>query len=209
MYVIIDWHILSDNNPNINKANAEKFFKEMINKYKDYENVIYEICNEPNGNVSWDSDVKPYAESMISLIRNVDDDAIIIVGTPDYSKDLNSVVKNPIKNQKNIIYAFHYYAATHKSNERNIVQNAINNNIPVLIREFGICDASGNGNIEINEANLWINFLRKNSVGYVCWNLSNKNESSAMINSNVNSLSNFKDEELSVTGKWIKNTYNN
>ena len=209
MYVIIDWHILADNNPNINKANAEKFFKEMTNKYKDYENVIYEICNEPNGNVSWDSDVKPYAESMISLIRNVDDDAIIIVGTPDWSKDLNSVIKNPIKNQKNIIYAFHYYAATHKENERNIVQNAINNNIPVLISEFGICDASGNGNIDINEANLWINFLRKNSVGYVCWNLSNKNESSAMINSNVNSLSNFKDEELSVTGKWIKNTYNN
>lgn len=209
MYVIIDWHILNDNNPNINKNNAEKFFKEMTNIYKDYENVIYEICNEPNGNVYWDSDVKPYAEDMINLIRKIDEDAIIIVGTPDWSKDLNSVIKNPIKNQKNIVYAFHYYAATHKQNERNIVQNAINNNIPVLVSEFGICDASGNGNIDINEANLWIKFLRKNSIGYVCWNLSNKNESSAMINSNVKSLSDFKHEDLSSTGKWIKDVYNN
>ena len=57
LYVIIDWHILSDGNPNINKASAINFFKEMSTKYKDYENVIYEICNEPNGDVQWERDV--------------------------------------------------------------------------------------------------------------------------------------------------------
>ena len=33
MYVIIDWHILNDNNPNQNKESAKKFFTEMANKY--------------------------------------------------------------------------------------------------------------------------------------------------------------------------------
>ena len=53
IYVIIDWHILSDGNPNVHREEAKLFFEEMARTYKDYPNVIYEICNEPNG-VSWD-----------------------------------------------------------------------------------------------------------------------------------------------------------
>ena len=53
MYVIIDWHILSDNNPNNHKDEAIKFFNEMANLYKNTPNVIFEICNEPNGGTSW------------------------------------------------------------------------------------------------------------------------------------------------------------
>lgn len=65
IYVIIDWHILSDGNPNTNKSSAIEFFKEMTSKYKDYDNVIYEICNEPNGDVQWERDIKPYAQDVI------------------------------------------------------------------------------------------------------------------------------------------------
>ena len=68
MYVIIDWHILSDNNPMTYKENAKSFFDEVSNKYKEYPNVIYEICNEPNGNTKWDSDIKPYAEEVHTLL---------------------------------------------------------------------------------------------------------------------------------------------
>ena len=53
LYVIIDWHILSDGNPNAHLEEAEAFFREMSAEYADYDNVIYEICNEPNGGVSW------------------------------------------------------------------------------------------------------------------------------------------------------------
>ena len=84
LYVIIDWHILHDNNPNINKEEAKNFFKEMSNKYKDTPNVIFEICNEPNGNTTWD-DVKNYANEVIPIIRE-NSDNIIVVGTPNWSQ---------------------------------------------------------------------------------------------------------------------------
>ena len=43
MYVIIDWHILSDNDPNIHKEEALAFFDEMSALYAEQDNVIYEI----------------------------------------------------------------------------------------------------------------------------------------------------------------------
>lgn len=49
MYLMIDWHILSDGNPNTHLSEAKRFFKKMAKKYDGCENVIYEICNEPNG----------------------------------------------------------------------------------------------------------------------------------------------------------------
>lgn len=209
MYVIIDWHILNDNNPNQNKESAKKFFNEMTEKYKDYDNVIYEICNEPNGNVQWEKDIKPYAKELITTIREKDKDAIIIVGTPTWSQDVDIVSKSPIEGENNIVYVLHFYAATHKQDLRNKLKTALDNNLPVLVSEFGICDASGNGNIDINEANNWIQYLRENGIGYVCWNLSNKNESSSLLKNTTQKISNWTDEELSEEGKWLKETYNN
>lgn len=209
MYVIIDWHILSDGNPNTYKDNAISFFNKMTKLYKDYDNVLYEICNEPNGNVTWNNDIMPYAKDVIDSIRKIDDDAIIICGTPTWSQDVDIVSKNPLKGYTNIVYALHFYAATHKENIQNKYKEALKNNLPILVSEFGICDASGNGMIDYDSANTWINLLRKNNTGYVCWNLSNKNESSSLIESSCNKLKDFTDNDLSNEGKWLKKTYNN
>lgn len=207
MYVVIDWHILANGNPNTDKAAAEAFFKEMTAKYKDYNNVIYEICNEPNGDVQWDRDIKPYAQSMINTIRSVDNDAIIIVGTPTWSQDVDVAAKSPLTGS-NIAYAFHFYAATHKAQFRDKVSAAVNTGLPVIVSEFGICDASGNGAIDEAEADKWMQFLDERNIGRICWNLSNKNESSAIIDPNCQKTSDWSDNELSQAGKWVKKTYN-
>lgn len=205
LYVIIDWHILNDNNPNTYKSEAIEFFKEMATIYKDNINVIYEICNEPNGDVTWERDIKPYAEEVISEIRKIDDDAIIICGTPTWSQDVDVVSQSPIKDQNNIVYALHFYAATHKEDLRAKLTTAINNGLPVFVSEFGICDASGNGNIDENEANIWINLLNKNNISWVCWNLSNKNEASSLLSSTTDKVTNWTHNELSKSGKWLVN----
>ena len=70
MYVIVDWHILSDNNPQINKEESKRFFNEISSKLSGYNNVIYEICNEPNGGTTW-ADIKSYALEIIPIIRQV------------------------------------------------------------------------------------------------------------------------------------------
>ena len=208
LYVIIDWHILSDGNPNINKDSAINFFKEMSTKYKDYENVIYEICNEPNGDVQWERDVKPYAQEVITEIRKIDDDAIIIVGTPTWSQDVDVVAQSPITGFENIMYTLHFYSATHKEYLRQKAMTALNSGLPIFVSEFGICDASGNGNIDINEANQWIDFLNQNNISWICWNLSNKNESSAILK-NTDKVTDWTEAELSDEGKWLVETLKN
>ncbi len=57
---------------------AVDFFGEMSERYKDSNAVLYEICNEPNGNVTWNDNVKPYAETVIPVIR-ANTNAIILV----------------------------------------------------------------------------------------------------------------------------------
>lgn len=202
IYVIIDWHILSDGNPNTNKSSAIEFFKEMASKYKDYDNVIYEICNEPNGDVQWERDIKPYAQDVIKEIRNIDTDAIIVVGTPTWSQDVDIVAKSPITGYDNIMYTLHFYAATHKEYLRQKASTALTSSLPIFVTEFGICDASGNGALDINEANTWIDFLNQNNISWMCWNLSNKDESSSILR-NTNKVTGWTNEELSDEGKWL------
>lgn len=203
MYVIVDWHILSDGNPNTYSANAVKFFEHFASKYKKNTNILYEICNEPNGNVSWDNEIKPYAQKMITVIRKYDKDAIIIVGTPTWSQDVDIVSKNPLRGYDNILYAFHFYAATHKQWLRDKLDSAVQSGIPVIVSEFSICDASGNGSIDKAEGKRWMKYLKKHKIGRIAWSACNKNESASLIKSSCNLTGGFKKSDLSVTGKWI------
>lgn len=209
MYVIIDWHILNDNNPQMNKSDAIKFFKEMSEKYKNHSNVIYEICNEPNGNVSWDNDIKPYAEEVIATIRKNAPDSIVIVGTPTWSQDVDTVAKNPLPSRcGNVMYALHFYAATHKDDLQNKLKTALSSKLPIFVSEFSICEASGNGNLDISSANKWMDILKQNNISYVAWNISNKEEASAFIKPKSNKISGWSDSELTDSAKWFKKVGN-
>lgn len=201
MYVIIDWHVLNFN-PNETKSDAIEFFDEIVQKYSSYDNVIYEICNEPTGS-PFVSQIKPYATAVVNTIRKYDSDAIIIVGTNTWSQDIGEVVGNKLTD-KNTMYAVHFYAATHTEWLRNNVENAIKAGVPVFISECSICDASGNGAINYDEADKWFALLEKYNVSYAIWNLSNKAETSSLISSGCSKLSGFSDNELSATGRWFK-----
>lgn len=208
MYVTIDWHILHDLNPKVHQGEAEKFFEEMSKKYADKDHVIYEICNEPNGGTSW-SDVKAYAEDIIPIIRKNDKDAIIIVGTPNWSQDVDVASKDPIKGHDNIMYAVHFYAATHKDDIRNKVKTAIAAGLPIFISEFSICDASGNGAIDYDSANTWMELAKEYNLSFCGWSLCNKAETSAMFKSSCSKTSGFTEEDLSESGKWLLDTIKN
>lgn len=205
MYVIIDWHILSDGNPNNHKKEAKHFFDSMSSKYKNYSNVIYEICNEPNGNVSWNN-IKAYANEIIPVIR-ANSSNIIIVGTPNWSQDVDVAAKSKIEGQKNIAYAFHFYAATHKKDFRKKLKSAYKHGLPIVCTEFSACEASGNGNYDFNSANKWLKLFDKYHIGYSCWSLSNKNEASALLKSNCKKTSGFTDKDISKMGLWIISKY--
>lgn len=207
MYVIVDWHILHDLDPNKYKSDAIAFFDEMSREFKDQDNVIYEICNEPNGGTSW-SQVKSYALEVIPVIRANDPNAIIIVGTPNWCQFVDDAANDLITEYDNLLYAVHFYAETHRDDIRNRMTTAINKGLPVIISEFSICDASGNGRNNIDQANIWIDLLDQYNVGFVAWNLSNKAESSSLIASGCQKKSGWTYDELSESGKWYVGVLN-
>ena len=201
MYVIIDWHVLNYA-PSRHTQEACDFFAEMASKYSGHDNVIYEICNEPVG-ADWNSDIKPYAETVIGTIRKYDDHALILVGTNTWSQDVDSVVGNTL-DDGNVMYVAHFYAGTHKENIRNKISTALNAGVPVFISECSICDASGNGGIDYASANEWLDFMNSNQLSFIAWSLSNKAETSALISSGCSAKSDWSDGDLSETGRWFK-----
>lgn len=201
MYVIVDWHILSDGNPNIHLNEAIAFFDEISQKYQNSPNIIYEICNEPNGNVTWAKDIKPYAEEVIKTIRKNDKNAIIIVGTSTWSQDVLDPISNKIL-ENNIMYALHFYAGTHTEGLRKRVQEAIDNQLPIFVSEWGTSAADGNGGVYLEEAQKWIDFMKENHLSWCNWSLSDKNESSAFLKPGTKEE--FTEEDLSESGKFIK-----
>lgn len=202
MYVIIDWHILSDNNPNLHMEESKDFFREMSEEYKDCNNILYEICNEPNGGTSW-GEIKAYAEEIIPVIRENDEDAVILVGTPNWSQFVDQAAEDPISGYENIMYVVHFYAATHKEDLRSRMVSAIEKGVPVFVSEYGICDASGNGAIDVEQADQWVDLMDEYGISYVAWNLSNKNETSAILNNSCTKTSGFEEGDLSSSGKWL------
>lgn len=202
MYVIVDWHILFDKSPMVYKDEAIRFFDEMASRFKDHTNVIYEICNEPQES-PFASIIRPYSLEVIPVIRKYDKDAIIIVGTDNWSQDVDDVIGQEI-DDPNVMYALHFYAATHQEKLLSKAQTAIDSGIPVFISECSICDASGDGRIDREWGKKWIDFADEHDISYIVWNLSNKDESSAILKSDTSSLSDWKDDEYSETGLWFK-----
>lgn len=205
LYVIIDWHILSDGNPNTYKSQAVAFFAEMSQLYKDNDHVLYEICNEPNGGTGWD-DIKSYAADVIAAIRANDADGIILVGTPTWSQELDKAAADPLTGYSNIMYTLHFYADTHRDALRSTLTRAVDAGLPVFVSEFGICDASGNGANNTAQADEWIRTLNQYGISYVAWSLCNKAESASLIQSGCQKVNGITENDLSDSGKWLLKT---
>lgn len=202
MYVLVDWHVLQDQNPNLYKEDAKAFFAEIAGKYGDDPHILYEICNEPNGGTSW-SQIKSYALEVISVIREYAPNAVVIVGTPTWSQDVDVAAKDPITEYDNIMYALHFYAETHREDLRNKCKTAVEKGLPIFVTEYGICDASGNGAINRTQAELWMELLDGYGISHVAWNLSNKNESSSMLAAGCSKVDGFTESDLSAGGRWF------
>ena len=205
MYVIIDWHVLNDQNPKKYQKEAVSFFKKVSKKYSSYNNVLYEICNEPNGGTTW-NDIKSYARKIIKTIRK-NSNAVIITGTPSWSQDVDVVSESPLKGFTNIMYSVHFYAATHKDSYREKLKKAYDNGLPVICTEFGACEASGNGAYDFQSANEWIKLMDSHKTSYICWSLSNKAESASLLNPSCTKTSGYKTSDLSEQGKWLIKKY--
>jgi endoglucanase len=197
IYVIIDWH-----SHTIKTNEAIDFFEKMATKYKTYPNIIYEIFNEPERD-SW-QDIKTYSEEVIKAIRAIDPNNIILVGSPHWDQDVHLVADNPIEGYNNIMYTLHFYAATHKDELRKRGDYAIKKGIPLFVSECAGMDATGDGLINYEEWQKWLDWMKSNSISWVAWSIADKNETCSMIQKTASSLGDWSEADLKEWGKVIK-----
>jgi mono/diheme cytochrome c family protein len=200
MYVIIDWHTHKAENY---KTQAIDFFKQMATKYGNYNNVIYEVYNEPLA-VSWDTVIKPYAQDVIAAIRAIDPDNLIIVGTPNWSQDVDVAANNPITAYSNIAYTLHFYAGTHKAELRAKAQTALDKGLPLFVTEWGAVNADGGGGVANSETTAWLNFLKTNKISHANWALNDKAEGSSSLVTGASANGGWTSAQLTASGALVK-----
>lgn len=199
LYVIVDWHILKDKNPLHTLDAAVSFFGEISSQYSQEPGVIYEICNEPNGETTWE-DVFRYAEKVIPVIRNNSPHAIVIVGTPKFSTDLRPALEKPLP-FANVMYTLHAYTGHVDKNFERIVTEFLQAKMPIFITEWGINADDNRDNFAI--AKRFVDFFDKHNLSWANWSLCNKKEPYSAIKPDITKLSGWTDEDLSLSGKLV------
>ena len=202
LYCIVDWHVLHDLTPTTYQDQALDFFDQVSAQLAAYDNVIYEICNEPNGPATWDQ-VKAYAQAVVPVIRANDPDALVLVGTPEWCQRPDLPAADPL-DLPNLMYTFHFYAATHKDDFRTRLRQAVSGGLPLFVSEFGICDASGSGALDTGSADAWLDLMNELQVSWCMWSLSNKDESASVIGSSCSKTESLDDGDLAPAGVWVK-----
>ncbi|WFE36211.1 glycoside hydrolase family 5 protein [Micromonospora sp. WMMD975] len=182
LYVLVDFHILTPGDPNVNLNLARTFFADVSARHAANDNVLYEVANEPNG-VSWDG-IKTYAEQVIPVIRKNSPDSVVLVGTRGFSSlglsegsDETEVVNDPV-DAENVMYTFHFYAASHGADRRAVVARAAKS-LPLFVSEFGTQTFTGDGTNDFASTTAWLDLLKSNKISYGMWSFSDGRETNS------------------------------
>jgi hypothetical protein len=200
MYAIIDFHA---HHAQDETAQAVEFFREMATFYGGFNNIIYEIYNEPT-NTSWD-EIKAYAQPVIAAIRAADPDNLIIVGTPNFSQDVDVAARSPI-NDPNVAYTLHFYAGEGAhAGLRDKATAAMAAGIALFVTEWGTTPANGLGNPDANSTNTWMGFLADNNISHCNWAVADQSEASAsQLVRGASPSGGWTDAQLSASGRLVK-----
>lgn len=201
VYVIIDWH-----SHEMHTAQAKSFFSQMAKKYGKHPNIIYELYNEPV-NDSW-QDLKQYATEIITEIRRYDPDNLILMGCPHWDQDIDLVAASPLEGVSNVMYTVHFYAATHKDYLRDKMRKAVEGGLPVFVSECAGMEASGDGPLDAAEWQKWVDTMEQLRISYVCWSLSDKNETCSMLLPRAKSCGDWTDDLIKPWGKMARAAIN-
>lgn len=209
LYAIVDWHMLTPGDPNDNLSRAQTFFAEIADRHRDKVNVLYEIANEPNG-VNW-SAVKSYADQVIPVIRERDPESVVLVGTPDWSSlgvsgsggGVDAITANPVS-ASNLMYVFHFYAASHGDLYYNTLAAAADR-IPIFVTEFGTQQYTGDGPNDFTMSQRYLDLMASKKISWVNWNYSDDFRSGAVFTTGTCASGDFGGTgPLKPAGSWIR-----
>ncbi|MBP5246510.1 MAG: cellulase family glycosylhydrolase, partial [Fibrobacter sp.] len=194
-------------------SKAQQFFARMAEKWGKYDNVIFEIYNEPKNacgdswfDISgarnyWVDGIYPYATAVINTIRQYSDN-LILVGTPYYDQYTNAALAKPLSD-KNVAYTFHYYAGEDPyrhttGKEGKNAEAAMDGGLSVFVSEWGNSAPSGDGGFTPGYSTTWYDWMKKNQLSGANWSVSNKNETASYFD--ITGAWNY-----SESGQWVNN----
>lgn len=228
IYVIIDFHshVAADS-----VENAKDFFRIQAEKWGKYDNVIFEVFNEPicaSGSVGDNSDcseyggyigmsaIKTYADQVVSVIREYSDN-LIIVGTPMWDQYPNTVVDYPVEDpleRDNIAYAFHFYAGRDdgtKAHDFSLTSNAnfaMQRGLSVFVSEWGTVGYDGGGAPSATLNPQWQTWMNSRKISSANWNVGKSGDPSSESGSEYFGF-NFDPDNApdnwtySLSGQWV------
>lgn len=201
VYVLIDWH---DHNAHKHIPESKKFFADMAQKYAGVPNVIYEIWNEPE-RTTWDT-VKNYALQIIPEIRQYDKDNVIVVGSPHWDQDVDIAAADPVLGFSNIAYSFHFYASdkNHQAKLRARADEAIRLKLPLMVTEWGVGEADGDGKFDKKKTQLWLDWMETNKLSWANWNVTDKDETTAILMPGAPAVGGWTEDQLTSAGSYIR-----
>jgi endoglucanase len=197
IFVIIDWHT---HHAEEYPEKAVAFFAEMAEKYGTYDNVIFEIYNEPLDDVSW-ATIKAYAEQVIPAIREHSDN-LIVVGTRTWSQNVDEAALDPI-DDNNVAYSFHFYVGSHGNRVRGLAEKALDNGAALFVTEWGIWPEEwGPDGMDEDD---WIAFMDEHQLSWANWAISNKIEPPSFFNSDMSVTENgrFVQDQLDQSAETV------
>ena len=162
LYCIIDWNVLNPGDPTNSAYSGAATLFDALSWYvadNNYHHVLYEICGEPNlnengtiyqkGQTVW-SQIKTYAATVLSVIKANDPNAIVIVGTPQWSQGLVFPMVDPMDEQgMNVMYGFHICGDQESSLG---ILNAATAFIPVFVSQWQLEGFNGGGTLNDSKA---------------------------------------------------------
>ena len=209
VYVIVDWHAHG-----LHTEEAVEFFTFMATKYQGVPNVIYEIWNEPSYkdhvnqiDYTW-AEIKEYSLEVIKAIRAIEKDAVIVVGTPRWSQNVDDAADDPVTGYDNLMYTLHFYAGTHKEWLREKGDYAMSKGLALFVTECGGMNADGQGPIDEDSTQEWIDWMDKNNISYLFWSISDKEETCSMLLPSALSEGPWEDSDLRPWGRFVKENLN-
>lgn len=199
VYVIVDWH-----SHWYHPEEAAAFFGWVAERYGQYPNIIYELYNEPVDD-TWE-DLTTYCRTVAAAIRQYDADNIILMGCPHWDQYIDLPAAAPIEGIDNLMYTVHFYAGTHRQELRDRTAAAIEAGVPVFISECAAVDASGDGDLDMENWAEWVTFMQEHQLSWIHWSISDKNESCSMLLPRAKADGGWTPDLIKPWGKIVKQT---
>jgi aryl-phospho-beta-D-glucosidase BglC (GH1 family) len=144
------------------------------------------------------------------VIRAQDPDAVVLVGTRARSSlgvsdgaDESEIVANPV-NASNIMYTFHFYAASHGSSYLDTLSRAADK-LPIFVTEFGTQQATGDGPNDFSRAQAYLDLMATKKISWTNWNYSDDFRSGAVFTKNTCGTGPYAGtSRLKPAGVWVR-----